>query len=394
MNKQFDVNIGNLKQIADDYQKISKSLERYSQSMQNISNQMSMYSYGNVRNSLSKVIQENNSNISKMRKMGNSLASIALKYGQTENRIVNHSNIAGGPGSGPIFDRIPIEELFPGITEIIGPDGKLEIPESIWKIDIEDWFKFIPIMPLVPISPIIPGIIGLHNLFEVKEGAEKKVEGSVSYKDWKSENEVLSGAFLTAEGEAGLEQWRAYAQGSAAFLTGAIGKEGKYAAGSAEASLFKVEGEASIGVSNSYSEKDEEGEVSTIGAKVSGSATVLSGEAEGRLGLEDMNVHGEAEGALLGAGAEAEAGITYGTNGEFTAKAGAEAEAYLAKGEVKGGFTVFGIDIEVGAEGMIGVQAEAEVEAGLDGFGFDLGLGPIGLDIAIDWSDFDLTFWD
>ena len=391
MSKQFDVNTGNLKQITNDYQKICRSLENYSQAMQNISSQMSAYSYGNVRNSLSKVIQENNNNIRRMRKMENSLTSIALKYEQTEKQIVNHSSIVGGPGSGLLFERISIEELFPERIKNLGPDGKLEIPESIWKIDIEDWLGFIPIMPLVPISPVIPGIIGLHKLFEIKEG---RPEGSVSYKDWESKNEVLSGAFLTAEGEADLEKWHAYAQGSAAILTGAIKKEGKYAAGSAEASLFKVEGETSIGVSGSYSEKDEEGDVSTIGAKISGSATVLSGEAEGHLGLEDMNVHGEAEGALLGAGAEAEGGITYGTNGEFTAKAGAEAEAYLAKGEVKGGFTIFGIDIEVGAEGMIGVQAEAEVEAGLDGFGFDLGLGPIGVDIAIDWSDFDLTFWD
>lgn len=393
MNKQFDVNTGNLKNIVGDYQKICNRLEYYSNSMQGICNQMYSYSYGNARNALSNVIQKNDGNIRKMRQMGNSLSSIANQYEQTENRIINRPNLGGGLNIGPIFDRIGIEEIFPESIKIIGPDSI--VPEPIWKIDIEDWLKIMPIMPTIigmPMTPLIT-LIGLHKLYEVHAEAEKKVGGSVSYKEWASENGVASAAFLTAEGEAGLEKWRAYAEGSATVLTGAIAKEGKYAAGSAEASLFKIEGEASLGVSNSFSEKDGEGELETIGAKISGSATVLSGEAEGRLGMEDMNAHGGAEGALLGAGAEAEAGISYGDGG-FTAKAGAEAEAYLAKGEVKGGFTIFGIDIEVGAEGMIGVQAEAEVEAGLDGFGFDLGLGPIGIDVAIDWSGFDLTFWD
>ena len=405
MSRKFDVNTGNLKNIADDYQKICNRLENYSNSMQSICNQMYSYSYGNVRNSLSNVIQKNDRNIRKMRQMGNSLSSIAGQYEQTENRIVNHSNLSGKTSIGSIVDIItddnripdiinPIPGIIDRIDDIVGPDAV--IPEPIWKIGINDWLDIVPIMPTVIGMPMMPlvTLIGLHKLFEVKEGAEKKVEGNVSYKDWTSKNGVASAAFLTAGGAAGLEQWRAYAEGSAAVLTGKVEKEGKYAAGSAEASFLKVEGEASIGVSNSYSEKDGEGEVSTIGAKASVSANVLTGEAEGRLGLEDMNVHGGAEGSLVGAGAEAEAGITYGANGEFKAKAGAEAEAYLAKGEVKGGFTIFGIDIEVGAEGMIGVQAEAEVEAGLDGFGFDLGLGPIGLDVAIDWSDFDLTFWD
>ncbi len=42
-------------------------------------------------------------------------------------------------------------------------------------------------------------------------------------------------------------------------------------------------------------------------------------------------------------------------NGTASVKASAGAEAYLAKGEVSGGFTIFGIQVDLGIEGGIGV---------------------------------------
>ena len=72
------------------------------------------------------------------------------------------------------------------------------------------------------------------------------------------------------------------------------------------------------------------------------------------------------------------------------AKAGAE--VYLAKGEVKGGFEIFGIKIETEVEGKIGAigakvggeiedtSVEAEIGASL--------LGGAGIKVKIDWSEF------
>lgn len=101
-------------------------------------------------------------------------------------------------------------------------------------------------------------------------------------------------------------------------------------------------------------------------------------------------MHGSADGSVLGAKAEAGAGVTVNENGSSSVKAKAEAEAYVAKGEVSGGFTIFGVDIDLGVEGMVGVQAEAGGEVSSSGFSFDVGLGPIGGEVKIDWSDFKL----
>ena len=71
-------------------------------------------------------------------------------------------------------------------------------------------------------------------------------------------------------------------------------------------------------------------------------------------------------------------------------QAGVDAEAYLAKGEIVGGFTIFGIDIELAVEGMIGVQAEAGFSFGKDGVSLAGGVGPLGIDVVIDWSDLQI----
>ena len=125
-------------------------------------------------------------------------------------------------------------------------------------------------------------------------------------------------------------------------------------------------------------------------------ASVAHGEAEAGFGTDQYGVYGKAEGDFLYAGAEAGAGIGYiGTDKDgkpmYGAKAEAKAMACVAKGEVKGGVTIFGIDIDVGVKGYAaaaGVEAGASVSTtGVTGsFSGALGLGA-GMDISIDWSD-------
>lgn len=128
----------------------------------------------------------------------------------------------------------------------------------------------------------------------------------------------------------------------------------------------------------------------------SAEASVAHGEAEAGFGTDQYGVYGKAEGDFLYAGAEAGAGVGYiGTdkNGKpmYGAKAEAKAMACVAKGEVKGGVTIFGIDIDVGVKGYAaaaGVEAGGSVSTtGVTGsFSGALGLGA-GMDISIDWSD-------
>lgn len=341
MAKEINVKIENLKKIPEDYQKICNSLQSANQSIQNVSGMMQKYSYSNVRRALSNAVQNNETYTGMIGQLENTLVSIIQQYEKTENEILSKT-ITNKKYS-------DLSSNGSGITDVDSTNNK------------------------------------------------KKKEGSIAYAEGKSSisgifgEAYAQGAISILEWKYGAEKLRAFAEASWAGAKGKAAAEGKYGAVSVEGSLLEIMGEASFGIPDSFSISEDEAK--TAGLAVAISAAVLHGKAEGRVGLENMNVHGTAEGSVLGAGASAELGVVAG-DGTIGLKAGVDAEAYLAKGEVSGGFTIFGIDIDIGAEGMIGVQAEASAEVGITGFGFDLGLGPIGLDVAIDWSDFDLTFWD
>lgn len=132
----------------------------------------------------------------------------------------------------------------------------------------------------------------------------------------------------------------------------------------------------------------------SIGAKAEGS--VLQGDAEVGFGTDQYGVYAKADGDLLHAEAEAKAGVGYlGKDKEGNATYGASAEASamasVAQGKVKGGITIFGIDIDVGVKGYAvaaGVEAGGSIttEGVTANFSGALGLGA-GLDVSVDWSD-------
>lgn len=141
----------------------------------------------------------------------------------------------------------------------------------------------------------------------------------------------------------------------------------------------------------------------SIGVEGKASAKVAEGGVEASFGSDNYNVHSSAEGSVLGAEAEASAKagvITYkDKDGTIKTKYGAEAkvgaEAYLAQGEVKTGFTLFGIEVNASVEGKVGgggAAAGGEVTSGGVGASLDLGLGVgVGVDISVDWSGFDVS---
>lgn len=159
--------------------------------------------------------------------------------------------------------------------------------------------------------------------------------------------------------------------------------KGKY--GEAEASAALLAASAKAGVSGNISFKDGKlkGEAK---AEASAEAVVAKGKAKAKVGNDNIGAEGKAEGSVLGANAKAKAGVSVDEHGNFKASAGAEANAYLAKGEVKGQINIFGIKIQAGVEGEIGLQAKAKGEVGSSSAGASVGLGPLGANIKVDWS--------
>ena len=189
--------------------------------------------------------------------------------------------------------------------------------------------------------------------------------------------------------------------------------------GTAELNAYLAKGEASgnfgilsgkanasvgnVGVSGSLKATlFENGKFSpALGAEAKAEASVAKGSISGQLGNDNYNAHAKANGTLFGAEASASAQIgkvsykndagdtvqAYGVKGKVGA------EAYVASGKVSGGFTFMGIDIDVGVSGKAGgagVSAGGSITTdGVSGeIGAGLGLGA-GVEISIDWTDFD-----
>lgn len=143
----------------------------------------------------------------------------------------------------------------------------------------------------------------------------------------------------------------------------------------------------------------------SVEVEVGGKASVLDGEFEIAVGSDDNNIHGKADGTLLGAEAGAGVGAgkitvkdkSTGIEREIIgAKAEAKAEAYLAEGRVSGGIEIFGIDIGIGIEGKAGgAGAGVGGYIGNNGVSGELDVGVIfgvGIDFTVDWSGFKWPF--
>ena len=261
---------------------------------------------------------------------------------------------------------------------------------------------------------VLPGIKAYGSTFNADAHAEAGVEGGKASAAAGVSASVAAGGFtaaskqgtvsgegsvLSAEAEAQANAYmneneigaNASAKASASAAEGELSVNSKYTAGSIAGSLMSAEASAALAASLGYKDGNFYGELS---AKAEVGASVAHGEAEGKLGTDYLNAYGKAEGNLVGADASAKAGITVNENGSVELEAKAEAEAYLAKGEVSGGFDLFGIKIGGKVEGMVGVQAEAGGKVTSSSVDLDLGLGPIGGSISIDWTDFNPPKFD
>lgn len=241
--------------------------------------------------------------------------------------------------------------------------------------------------------------------------AEAEAEANVWSGGASLENEFFS---VDAEGKA----LHAEADASAGFNFFGDGDKNVNAYAKAHAEAAVAQGEVDFSVFDGLATYKASGEVLAAAATANASinlyregilvpgaqasakaeAYVAHGKNEGQLGIDDFNAHGSAEGSVLGAYAKAEAGVGFMENGKVGLYAEAGAGAYLAKGEVKGGFTIFGIDVDVKAGGSIEAGANAGVKFVADKHSVDLGAklaAVLGLDveISIDWSDFNIDLW-
>ncbi len=164
------------------------------------------------------------------------------------------------------------------------------------------------------------------------------------------------------------------------------------AKGTLEGSLINASAEGAIGFSILSDGKF----APSVYGEVSAKANVAEGKVSSQFGTDEFNYHNKAEGTLLEAEAKASAKagrivekdgtVKYGVSG----KAGAE--AYLAKGSVSGGFTLFGIKFDASVEGKAGgagakIGGEATTGAVEGEIGLGLGLG-LGIKVKIDWTGF------
>lgn len=138
-----------------------------------------------------------------------------------------------------------------------------------------------------------------------------------------------------------------------------------------------------------------------IGANASAKANVAEGSVTQQFGTDNYNLYNTASGKVLGAEAKASAGVgmvSYkdSTSGQtktgFGVSAEAGAEAYIAQGTVKSGFTIAGIKFDggiTGKYGAVGAKAGGHVTTSDIGGSVDLGLGlGLGVNFNVDFSGF------
>ena len=223
------------------------------------------------------------------------------------------------------------------------------------------------------------------------------VGGSASGDILYGEAGIKSKASWGWDNKTGTWDFKKFGFGTEAYASGSVAQgqvEGNvgYLHGSASGKFLTgtVKGKANVTL------WDKDGFAPSLMVGAEASAAVAHGEAEVGFGNDQYGIYTKADGDLLYAGAEAGAGIGYiGTDKDgkkqYGAKAEAKAMACLAQGKVKGGFTLFGIDIDLGVKGYAGaVGAEAGGSITTNGVTASVGGAAVfggALDISVDWSD-------
>ena len=317
-----------------------------------------------------------------MQSMQAALVNILDKYETTEKRVLNSEDATALNG---ILD--DIKKSFD--TLLYGP-AAAGIINSAQNVDDEDEEKSVS---------RIKGSIGAAGSI-LGMDASCKAEGDILGASYEQENKFGVEWSEDEEGNVNLDSIGAEASisGEVHAAKGSVEGNIGYLKGSAAVAVGTIAGTGAVGAC-----LYKDGKLSPqIYAQAKAEAVAAQGEVETSLGTENTNIHAGAEGKVLAAEATAEvqAGkVTYeDKNGNEKTGYGIAgevgAEACLASGTVSGGFTIMGIEIDVGLTGKaasIGGKASGSITTGgvNTSIGASLGLG-VGLDLSIDWSGFKI----
>nr|WP_288827918.1 hypothetical protein [uncultured Clostridium sp.] len=221
------------------------------------------------------------------------------------------------------------------------------------------------------------------------KGSVLGAEGKVGYKtNWDILKKDEEAGEIGVTAKAGLDLYAAKGEVEA--------KYGSFSA-KAESSILNAGGSISGGLLVYQNGKFDP----CLELKAKASASAAKGSVSIQNGNDVFNTHQSVEGTLLGA--EASAGVQAGRisnedgSSAYGVKAEAGAEAYLARGEVKSGFTIFGIKVDAAVGGKAGaVGAKASAAATTGGVQLKAGVSAllgIDVDVKIDWSGVKLPTW-
>ena len=224
-------------------------------------------------------------------------------------------------------------------------DGKINA-DNLNKIQTQDWFQQ-------------SGNITLYLMLEEDPFEYTAGEVTLSEDQWVaglcSDIYAYAGySFLTASGEAGVEDGTAFAKGKAAVLNAnGYAQFTDYLRAQANVNVLYAEGEAKAGWSEDY-----------IGFKVEAEVGVIQADGSVIIGSDDINAFVKGEVKVLCA--DGKAAFEFEDDGEFAI--GVDASATLASASVKGGTTILGYknkDTATGeTETLLGFKVGVKATAG------------------------------
>lgn len=224
-------------------------------------------------------------------------------------------------------------------------DGKINA-DNLNKIQSQDWYQ-------------TAGNVTLYMLLEEDPFEYAAGEVSLSEDQWAaglcSDVYAYAGySFLSAEGEAGIEDGTAFAKGKAAVLqANGYAQFTDYLSAQVNVDVLYAEGEAKVGWSDKYK-----------GFKVEADVGLVKADGSLVLGSEDLNAFIKGEVKVLCA--DGKAAFEFEEDGQFAI--GVDASATLASAEVKGGTTILGYKSKDSATGepdtLLGFKIGAKADAG------------------------------
>lgn len=231
------------------------------------------------------------------------------------------------------------------MTFCYNDDGKVNA-DNLLKIQVQDWFQ-------------TAGNVTLYLLLQEDPFEYSSGEVTVAEDQWAaglcSDIYAYAGySFLTASGEAGVEDGTAFAKGKAAVLNAnGYAQFTDYLNASANVNVVYAEGEVKAGWSDKYN-----------GFKVDAEVGVIQADGSVVLGSKDLNAFIKGEVKVLCA--DGKVAFEFEEDGQFAI--GVDASATLASASVKAGTTILGYKDKDTATGetqtLLGFKVGAKADAG------------------------------